>query len=1233
MREISLEPGSTISHFRLEKKLGEGGMGAVYLAEDLTLSRRIAIKFMSRAEIGQQASPEVVANLEQRFIREARSAASINHPNVAQIYEANFETETWFIAMELIHGKSLSELLESGRSFSITEAVQMLVQAIGGLKFAWDHFKIVHRDIKPQNLMLTGDGQVKIVDLGLAKPVASAEADYDIPELTGAGVPVGTPQYMAPEQAAGDANIDHRADIFALGATLYEVLTGEKAFQGKTAPMIYIAQMKKEYKPLTEKRTDAPAELGLLLDRMLEPNAGNRIGSYDELLHDLHQLCASLNIVGQGSTQFVTSSGTIPLGKSRSTREDLETYPTETTILNRYRVIQHLGRSRAGIVYLCVDTETKRDCAVKSLRPGREFPSESMQRIQDSYLRLKEMTHPNLVRIFDVHLNAENGELLVVMELLKGQNLRQYTHHEVSRHGSLDVKQIAPVLRLVAEALDSVAERFGNGHGDVKPESVYLVEENTRVKLLDYGITDEGSGRPIVSSGSVRIPLASPDYMAPELWRGEPLTPACDQYSLGVVAYEMLTRKLPFWLKDESSGTTTMLNMTELGNEQNLLKNMNRRVLSQPPPVVEHLAEQEQAALRRSLAKQPGERFSDNRAFTAALCGECTAPDKKRSPVLVVLGIAAIVLLAAIAAFFLLKDRDEGSEDSTGGGAKTTEELTGMAGLQAERGGEIDKLRLSLEEQLAILDTLPESANVALGDELELLHQRANAAVEAGDWAAAVTHFRGALSTSEQVVAQARELAQASAERRERLRQQAADIRAELQARLAALATQEQVKSLAGYEELLRRHDQAEAAWKEENHERAVTSYRQTLELLERVEEQARNLAAEENSRRQALLAKMKEEAVRLEGSVKQQVAVLGEKRHAAELPHLQQIRELSERAAVAVEKDAYAEAVNLLKKALDASHNAENEAQRLAREEAESLRGEADTVLKAVAPFAGLDPSIDELRVKSDVALALARDAMNRENFDFAAEQYRQIAEIGEGIRTIAKRFQAEAGQNFTVPRIGIELVWLEDARLWAGRYEVTNGQYRKYKPTHSSKKTEDGFTLDGDDQPVCWISYFDAMAYCAWLNATLRQSDNLPPGYEFRLPTAEEWKSMARCGKERMYPWGNEWPPKFGNFGNQEMFPTTWKLDGHQDEYPATCDVARSGENEWGLVGMAGNVWEWTSDEKDGGRAVYGGSWSDVYRTVLVIEIKGHNYADPSDSYDNIGFRLLLAPVTTAD
>ncbi len=295
------EPGHTVTHFRLEKQLGEGGMGTVFLAQDTTLDRRVAIKFMNRSLITDAEARypvksktllnEFIDGLAKRFIREAKSAAQISHPNLAQIYEANFDTDQWFIAMEYVDGRPLSGDLAERKSFTVDEIVAICRQTVSALKYAWDNYTIVHRDIKPANIMLTEDGTVKIVDLGLAKPIA--EEKRQMPDVTGTGLPLGTPQYMAPEQARGETDIDFKADIYSLGATLYEVATGIRAFEAATPAMMYDAQMRKAYRPIREVRPGIPPRLANLIDWMLEPKLDDRVGSYDKVLTELDRLAPS----------------------------------------------------------------------------------------------------------------------------------------------------------------------------------------------------------------------------------------------------------------------------------------------------------------------------------------------------------------------------------------------------------------------------------------------------------------------------------------------------------------------------------------------------------------------------------------------------------------------------------------------------------------------------------------------------------------------------------------------------------------------------------------------------------------------------------------------------------------------------------------------------------------------------------------------------------------------------
>ena len=278
--------GQVVSHYRILSQLGAGGMGVVYEAEDTRLGRRVALKFLPEA-----FSKDAQAVL--RFRREARAASALNHPNICSIYDIGEHDGRQFLVMELLEGETLRERLARG-PMSAADVLTTGSQLADALDAA--HAKgIVHRDIKPANVFLTARGHAKVLDFGLAK-VSPTETDdplesptQEVDELTGPGTALGTVAYMSPEQARGEL-VDHRTDIFSLGAVLYEMVTGHQAFSGRSTAVVFDAILNRMPTPSATANDPVAADLDRFIHKALEKDAGLRYQSAADLRSDLKRL-------------------------------------------------------------------------------------------------------------------------------------------------------------------------------------------------------------------------------------------------------------------------------------------------------------------------------------------------------------------------------------------------------------------------------------------------------------------------------------------------------------------------------------------------------------------------------------------------------------------------------------------------------------------------------------------------------------------------------------------------------------------------------------------------------------------------------------------------------------------------------------------------------------------------------------------------------------------------------
>ena len=303
---MALPRGIKLGSYEIVSSLGAGGMGEVYRARDESLSREVAIKVLPK-ELA--SDPDRL----RRFEQEARAAAALNHPNILAVYGFSTTGEhAPYLVTELLQGQTLRERLQPGE-IPVRKAVEFALQTTRGLAAAHDR-AIVHRDLKPENLFLTRDGVVKILDFGLAKlivPEVTSETSVATASFTEVGVVLGTVGYMSPEQVRGQV-VDHRSDIFSLGAILYEMLCGKRAFEGKTAADTMSAILKEEPAELSASGRSLPPALGRIVDRCLEKAPAERFQSARDLAFNLELLSREETGSGAAVAQ--------PAGKGRRWR-------------------------------------------------------------------------------------------------------------------------------------------------------------------------------------------------------------------------------------------------------------------------------------------------------------------------------------------------------------------------------------------------------------------------------------------------------------------------------------------------------------------------------------------------------------------------------------------------------------------------------------------------------------------------------------------------------------------------------------------------------------------------------------------------------------------------------------------------------------------------------------------------------------------------------------------------
>ena len=317
--------GFKLGAYIVREQIGQGGMGAVYLAVQPTLRRKVAVKVLAPSEGMNRVAVE-------RFLREARAAAALDHPNIVHIYDIAKQGELHYLAMEYVDGETLDALVERGGPVAAGRAVELMLMAAAGLQHAHER-GFVHRDIKPGNLIVAKDGTLKILDMGLAR---SHDIADKLTEILDKGAVVGTADYISPEQAMNSPDLDIRADIYSLGATFYTVVAGRPPFEGNTTQKLVQHQMK-DPPPLTTIDKTFPPGLSAVVAKMLKKKPSDRYQTPADLINALSPWLPN-------TPRVVATLSRTNLGTAKATQKTFANVAKGST--GHLPVVRDLRRSR-----------------------------------------------------------------------------------------------------------------------------------------------------------------------------------------------------------------------------------------------------------------------------------------------------------------------------------------------------------------------------------------------------------------------------------------------------------------------------------------------------------------------------------------------------------------------------------------------------------------------------------------------------------------------------------------------------------------------------------------------------------------------------------------------------------------------------------------------------------------------------------------------------------------------
>jgi len=516
-------------NYTLGDEIGGGTASRLYAAEQLRPQRRCVLKIIDLAAFENPA----IANA---LKREGDTVARLNHPNVVTVYECGVVERFYYLAMEYLDGGDLRTRIARGMGWRDSATVaRAMADAL-----AHAHARgVVHRDIKPGNVLFREDGQPVLCDFGIAKILAEDS------ELTRQGITAGTPHYMAPEQYDG-AGATPQSDIYALGVLLFEMATGRRPFDG---PSVEALQRARREHSVPEFGT-GPVELQALIRKMLLPEPAERPAEASAVADKLEAILADAGGGTVARSSPAPDAATVIATGETTIETEADAAQAEpgvgvgSVLRERFRIEAVLGEGGMGTVYYALDL-LKQEAgdedpyvAMKVLHPGIANAEMTFMALQREARRAQDLAHPNIVTVYDI--DRVGGIVYITMELLRGED----SGRRLRRHpDGFDPAAARTIVHEIGAGLAYAHER-GITHADLKPQNVFLCDDG-RAKLVDFGIARaHRAAKPDVIEEI--FSGYTPAYASPEILAGEKAMPTDDVYALGCIAYYYFTGNHPF---------------------------------------------------------------------------------------------------------------------------------------------------------------------------------------------------------------------------------------------------------------------------------------------------------------------------------------------------------------------------------------------------------------------------------------------------------------------------------------------------------------------------------------------------------------------------------------------------------------------------------------------------------------------------------------------------------------